>query len=130
MLSGISILFLWSIKISGFNPLTFIGMFVVFGIVFSFTSLSVTIDQQFLKIQFGYGLYKKSFILSEITSVKEVKNHWYYGYGVRVWWWPYMWIYNVSGFDAVEIILKNGRRYRVGTDEPQKLAEALRRSIL
>ncbi len=46
---------------------------------------------------------------------------WYYGWGIRGWLWPKMWIYNVSGFDAVEIKLKNGKMYRIGTDEPKKL---------
>jgi len=40
-----------------------------------------------------------------------------------------MWIYNVSGFDAVEIKLKNGKTYRIGTDESQKLEQAILRSI-
>jgi len=36
-----------------------------------------------------------------------------------------MWIYNISGFDAVEIKMKNGKTYRIGTDEPQKLEQAI-----
>jgi hypothetical protein len=38
-------------------------------------------------------------------------------------------VYNVSGFDAVEIKLKNGKRYRIGTDEPKDLEQAIRNSI-
>ena len=44
---------------------------------------------------------------------------------MRVCFWPYMWIYNVSGFDAVEIILKNGKIYRIGTDVPKELEVAI-----
>jgi hypothetical protein len=40
-----------------------------------------------------------------------------------------MWIYNVSGFDAVEITLKNGNTYRIGTDEPKELEQAILQSI-
>jgi hypothetical protein len=36
-----------------------------------------------------------------------------------------MWIYNVSGFDAVEIKLKNDKIYRIGTDEPKKLEQTI-----
>jgi hypothetical protein len=39
-----------------------------------------------------------------------------------------MWIYNVSGFDAVEITMKNGKIYRIGTDEPLKLEQAISQS--
>ena len=40
-----------------------------------------------------------------------------------------MWIYNVSGFDAVEIILKNGKIYRIGTDVPSELEAAIKQAI-
>jgi len=53
-------------------------------------------------------------------SAKTTKNHWYYEWGIRGWLWPKMRIYNVSGFDAVEIKVKNGKTYRIGTDEPKK----------
>jgi hypothetical protein len=35
------------------------------------------------------------------------------------------WLYNVSGFDAVAIILKSGKRFALGTDEPDALLQAL-----
>ncbi len=42
--------------------------------------------------------------------------------------WP-GWLYNVSGTDAVELKMKNGKRYRIGTDVPGELAEAIRQAI-
>lgn len=87
------------------------------------------IDGEYLRIKFGYGIYKKKFLLNEIATVKTVKNHWYYGWGIREWLWPRMWIYNISGFDAVEIIMKNGKIYRIGTDEPKKLEQVIAKSI-
>jgi len=68
-------------------------------------------------------------LLHDILSVKTVKNHRYYGRGIRGWLWPKMCIYNVSGFDAVEIKLKNGKIYRIGTDEPKKLEQMILQSI-
>jgi len=38
-------------------------------------------------------------------------------------------IYNISGFDAVEIKMKDGKRYRIGTDEPKKLEVAITQAI-
>ena len=58
-----------------------------------------------------------------------MKNHWYYGWGIRIWFWPYMWIYNVSGFDAVEITMRDGKMYRIGTDVPTELEMALCRAM-
>lgn len=39
---------------------------------------------------------------------------------------PHGWFYNVSGLSAVEIKLKTGIKYRIGTDVPQELEEAIR----
>lgn len=94
-------------------------------VLVSFCSLRVIIDDQYLKIKFGYGIYQKKFLLSDIVSAKSVKNKWYYGWGIRGSLWSNMIIYNVSGFDAVEIKLKNGKIYRIGTDEPSKLEQAI-----
>ncbi|MBU0456742.1 MAG: hypothetical protein ABH824_07130 [Nanoarchaeota archaeon] len=91
----------------------------------SFSTLTVTVDNKNLKIKFGYGIFRKSFLLKEIISVRAVKNHWYYGWGIRFWLWSRMWIFNVSGFDAVEIKMKNGKVYRIGTDESDKLEQAI-----
>ena len=88
-------------------------------------SLTVTIDETYLQIKFGYGIYKKRFKLEKIISVKTVRNHWYYGWGIRIWFWPYMFIYNISGFDAIEIKMKDNKIYRIGTDEPRKLEQAI-----
>ena len=104
-------------------------MVVIVFILASFSSLQVSIDEKYLRIKFGSGMYQKKFSLNEILSAKTVKNHWYYGWGIRVWFWPKMWIYNVSGRDAVEIKLKNGKTYRIGTDEPKKLEQTILHSI-
>ena len=98
-------------------------------IIASFATLTVRIDEKFLRIKFGYGIFRKRFLLREINSAQAVKNHWYNGWGVRVWFWPYMWIFNVSGFDAVEIKMNNGKIFRIGTDEPEKLEDAIMKSI-
>lgn len=104
-------------------------MVLILLILASFATLTVAIDEKFLRIKFGYGIFKKEFLLAEIASAKAVKNHWAYGWGIRLWFWPPMWIYNVSGFDAVEIVMKNGKIYRVGTDAPGELEAAITRAI-
>lgn len=95
----------------------------------SVTTLTTSIDEKHLRVKFGYGIFRKNFLLSEIASVKQAKNRWYYGWGIRFWFWPRMCIFNVSGFDAVEIITKNGKIYRIGTDVPGELETAIKRAI-
>ncbi|EKE10860.1 MAG: hypothetical protein ACD_15C00191G0006 [uncultured bacterium] len=104
-------------------------MVLILLILASFCSLQVVIDEKYLRIKFGYGIYRKKFLLNDVMSARAMKNHWYYGWGIRVWFWPKMWIYNVSGFNAVEIKMKNGKTYRIGTDEPRELEQAILNSI-
>ncbi len=110
---------------TGSDSKIIIIMVLVLLILASFFTLNVTIDETNLKIKFGYGIVKKKFLLNEIVSVKTVKNHWYYGWGIRYWFWPKMRIFNISGFDAVEIKMTDNKVYRIGTDEPQKLEQAI-----
>jgi len=124
-LSATSVLFGIILIQNNFNPLILAFMFFILVILASLLSLNVIIDKNHIQIKFGYGIYKKRFVLKEIISVRVVKNHWYYGWGIRIWFWPYMLIYNISGFDAVEITMKNGKIYRIGTDEPKKLERAV-----
>lgn len=114
---------------SGPNLLITVLMASIVFVLTSFSALTVSVDQNYLRLKFGWGIFKKKFPLAKIASVRTVRNHWYCGWGIRMWFWPYMWIYNVSGFDAVEISLKSGRVYRIGTDEPKELEAALKTKI-
>lgn len=104
-------------------------MALILFILASFATLSASIDENYLRIKFGYGIFARKFALNQIASVQTVKNHWHYGWGVKVWFWPYMWIYNISGFDAVEIIMRDGKIYRIGTDTPSELEAAIKQTI-
>lgn len=114
---------------SGTNFLITAIMVLILFILASFATLTASIDENYLRIKFGYGIFARRFALNQIASIRAVKNHWYYGWGIRLWFWPYMWIFNVSGFDAVEIIMRNGKIYRIGTDIPSGLEAAIKQAI-
>lgn len=88
-----------------------------------FSSLTVEVDHEKVAIRFGPGLIRRTFLLADITAVRPVRNSWVHGWGIRMLWRG--WLYNVSGLDAVEIAMANGRVHRIGTDEPQALAAAI-----
>lgn len=92
-----------------------------------FASLTVDIKDDMLKLAFGPGLVHKRTRLADIQACAVVRNLWWYGWGIRLT--PRGWLYNVSGQSAVEITLKSGRRFRIGTDEPDQLATALQRAV-
>jgi hypothetical protein len=52
------------------------------------------------------------------------RNHWWNGFGIRSG--SGFRLYNVSGLDAVELHLKSHDVRRIGTDDPQGLADALK----
>ena len=92
-------------------------------IVWLFSSLNVIIDEHRLYFFFGPGVIRKSHSLKDIQSCQAVKNSWWYGWGIHLT--RHGWLYNVSGFKAVEIILNDGKKFRLGTDEPDKLCQAI-----
>ena len=105
-----------------------IGVLVVIAVALVlFSSLTVVIWEEELEARFGPGPIRKRFKLNEIESCQVVKNHWYYGWGIRLT--PHGVLYNVSGFHAVEIKLRTGKKFRIGTDAPRELEEAIMQAI-
>lgn len=117
------ILILFLMKFYGFDWIAFIVLIILVICLFLFSTLTISINNDILKISFGIGLIRKEFLLKDIESCRIVKNPWYYGWGIRLT--PYGWLYNVSGFYAVEIKLKTGKRYRIGTDAPYELEKVI-----
>jgi hypothetical protein len=102
-----------------------IAMLVVLAAVaVLFHSLTVEASDNELRWHFGPGLWTYRLTLDEIDSVNVVRNHWSSGFGIRKA--AGFSLYNVSGLDAVELKLKSGETRRIGTDDPQGLAAALR----
>ena len=123
-LYSIVVLFLSYFNImTNFHPLPLIGLIIVLIVLGIFSRLTVTVDGQMIKIQFGVRIIRKTFPLKEIEVYRVVRNPWYYGWGIR--FTPRGWLFNVSGFSAIELQMKNGKLYRIGTDDPDNLASAL-----
>jgi hypothetical protein len=105
-----------------------LAVFVLMGILLPlFWTLTVEVGEETLRFHFGIGLIKRRVPLAEIEACTTVRNHWLFGWGIRLT--PHGWLYNVSGLYAVEVRMKNGRRFRIGTDEPKALCEAVLEAI-
>jgi hypothetical protein len=92
-----------------------------------FHALTVEIRHGQLRIRFGIGLIRKTIPVKDIEQVEAVRNRWWYGWGIRLT--PHGWLFNVSGLEAVQVNLRNGRSYRIGTDEPEKLRAAIEEAM-
>jgi len=92
-----------------------------------FSRLTIEIDEESVQACFGIGLICKKVPLSEIVRCESIRIRWWYGWGIHLP--PYGWLYNVSGLDAVAITLRDGRKFALGTDDPNGFTSAVRRSI-
>jgi hypothetical protein len=107
----------------GSRPILWLLLLVAMAGVIAFSSLTVELDQERLRFWFGPGLFGRAFPLHEISAWSAVQNPWWYGWGIHLT--PRGWLYNVSGREAVELEFVDGHRLRIGTDEPERLCEAI-----
>jgi len=109
------------------HPVTLLAVipFVVGAVIFC--RQTIQINGSSLSWNFGPSLLMKQVALKEIAAAEPVENKWYSGWGIHFAGGE--WVYNVAGFDAVRVTLKNGQRFRLGTDEPEALTAAIRSEI-
>jgi hypothetical protein len=92
-----------------------------------FGTLTTSIDDSAVSCRFGpLGWIHERFALADIVTARAVRNSPAYGWGMRYIRHGRLW--NVWGLDAVQLQLRNGTRFRIGTDEPQALLTALQQA--
>lgn len=109
--------------VTKFNPTAFLLLAFMLLCLILFGTLTVEVKDQAINIQFGVGAIRRRFALKDVQTYRVVKNPWYYGWGIHLI--PGGWVFNVSGWEAVELQMKNGRKYRIGTDDAQGLLDAV-----
>ncbi len=115
----------FTVKYPHWIAISVLGILVVCLILFA--SLTVNVDGESIRIKFGPGFIRKTFFVQDLISCQPVKNQWWYGWGLRQIRGG--WLYNVSGLQAVELVTVDGKKYRIGTDEPQKLSEVIQQNL-
>jgi hypothetical protein len=115
----------WSLRVS--DPVLVTTAVLVGFVLVLFSTLTVIVRDGALDVFFGPGLIRRRIPLRRIREVRVAKTPWYYGWGIRLT--PTGWLWNVSGLDGVEVQFDDGQRFRVGSDETNRLAEALLREM-
>ncbi len=100
---------------------------VVVLLVFLFGTLTTEVGSGRIVLHFGPGLIHRTIALTDVSTARVVRNRWWYGWGIRLT--PHGWLWNVSGFDAVELEFVSGRKFRIGTDKSSELLAAIERGI-
>ena len=91
-----------------------------------FYNLTVEVKPPVIRCCFGIGLISRTIPIDQVQGTHHVRNRWYYGWGIRRV--SGAWIFNVSGFDAVELTLSTGKIFRIGTNDPTGLILAINRA--
>lgn len=103
---------------------SFAFLVLIGAIVVHFSRLKVTVDGDAVTVAFGYiGRPHRVIPFDAVIGMERVRNSWWYGYGIR--WIPGGLMYNVQGLDAIELTYTTGRKFRIGTDDPDGLYAAL-----
>ena len=100
-------------------------MVSIMGILFS--TLTISVEGESIRFWFGPGLINKQIPLMDIETCQIAKSRcWSWG----IHGWPGKgWLYNVSGFRSVELKMRNGMKYYIGTDEPEALEKAIHEAM-
>ena len=88
--------------------------------------LTVVVDDTSVTSAYGWGWPRRRIDLHEIDEVAAVRNSWWHGWGIHKV--SGGWIFNNAGRDAVELRLRSGKVFRMGTDQPAELLAALDRA--
>jgi hypothetical protein len=100
-----------------------IALIFIILVISTFATMTVCVDQRMITVRFGLGLVRRRFKLDALKHYQPVRNPWYYFLGMR--YTPRGWLFAVSGSSAIELKMKDGKQFRIGTNEPGALFEAL-----
>lgn len=92
-----------------------------------FCTLTVELSRDSLSWYFGPGVLRKKVPITDIKDAAVTKTRFIHGWGVHLT--ARGWLYNVSGFGAVAITLKSGKRFLLGSDEPEQLCSVIRGAV-
>ncbi len=93
-----------------------------------FYQLTVKVDREHVSIIFGVGVIRRKWKISKLAKAEAVRNSVMHGWGIH--YSLNTTIYNVNGFDAVELSFRDSKRkVRIGSAEAPKLADSINRQI-
>ncbi len=105
-----------------------LGGALVAGLMSTFRSLTVSVNENEIVVRFGAWLEAKHIPLVSIKGCSTARMSPLHGWGIH--FVGNGWLYNVYGLDAVEVELIDGSKTFIGTDQPRALCEAIMGAIV
>lgn len=105
------------------TPLAIVALIVLLVVGLLFSSMTVQVLHGHLIWSFGPGFFRHMLPLARIAEVRSCHNPWLQGLGIRRQ--DGVRVYAVAGGPALELELEDGKRIRLGTNDPEGLARAL-----
>ena len=124
MLTFLGLVFCVLLVAAIYNHFLVILMVIVWVTAWLFRSLTIEVSEKDLMWYFGPGFPRKRVALSDIASAEVIRTNFWNGWGIH--YTPRGWLYNVAGYGAVCVTLRNGKRFCLGSDEPEVLVRELR----
>lgn len=86
-----------------------------------FYKLTISVTDDAVKFSMGIGIIKRTYKLNEINYCKPV-SYFPFGWGIR--FRPGVILFNVSGYKAIELDIKNkNRKVWIGTNKPEEISQ-------
>ena len=92
-----------------YMAITWIFTIILLIVAALFWGLTVEVNKDVVRLYFGFGIIHRSILREHIAMVTQVRNRWWWGFGIR--WTPHGWMWNISGLDAIELTYHNGKSY-------------------
>ncbi|HEY5387857.1 MAG TPA: hypothetical protein VIL79_08135 [Thermoleophilia bacterium] len=102
------------------------GLLAFAALMLAFSRLTVQVDEKRVSVGFGGGLARRRFELHTIEAASTIKTPWLAGWGIRLT--RQGWLYNAWGRGAVQLEFAGGRRFTIGSDEPEALLAVIERA--
>ena len=118
----------------GDNPMSDFSLLIFSIIMFSLVGLflimklKTSIDKNGINMHF-FPFIKKSVDWQQIKNVKVVNYGFVGGWGIRLWT-KYGTVYNVKGDKGLEIVLKSGKKFLIGTQKETELSTIIEEMIV
>lgn len=129
IMSVLLIVFAMLLVIRGFSDEQATYMYATFVLIFmicllNFYKLTIIIDSTTVSFKLGIGFFGKSYKIADIESCEPVVDSFLNGWGIHKI--PDGWLYNVSGFRAIELTFKDTDKVvRIGTNKGDEITELI-----